>query len=117
MVEHRGVAPLAIDAEFNAPSALEFTWVAAHQAPDMENRTVMLACIDDFEQRARFGLDHAAVADLSAAFGIKGRLRGNYNDSIVAVSIRGEHFGFDFVLVLTDKLCRSWRSLNHSRRK
>src|SRR5260370_34781369 len=68
----------------------------------MQNRAVVLACIAALEQRARFGLDHAAVAVLSAAFGIKGRRRGNYNDSIVAVSIRGEHFGFDFVAMVDE---------------
>src|SRR5438445_4676454 len=105
MVEHRGVAPLAIDAECNAPPALELIRLTAHQAPNVKNRTVGLARIDDFEQRARFGLDYAAVADLSPAFGIKGRLCCNDDYFIVAVNIRGEHFGFSLVPAVTDKLC------------
>src|SRR6266446_9745142 len=115
MVEHRGVAPLAIDAECNAPPALELIRLTAHQAPNVKNRTVGLARIDDFEQRARFGLDYAAVADLSPAFGIKGRLRGNYNNPMVGVSIRGEQLGFDFVLMV-DEARRNARPQSDFRR-
>jgi hypothetical protein len=49
MVSHRGVAPLAIDAERDAASALEFAPITAQEAPQVEYRTVLFARIENFK--------------------------------------------------------------------
>ena len=82
MIKHRGVAARPIDAQRDAPAAIEIARVAAEQPADMENRAVRLARIDNLEKRAGGGLDYAAVANLSAAFGIEGRFGGYQEDAV-----------------------------------
>ena len=103
MIEHRGVVARAIDDELDAASALEVARLAAHEAPDMENRAVGLARVDDLEDRAGAGFDHAAVADLAAALGVKGRFGGHHEDPIFAVAMGREHFGLGVVAMVSDE--------------
>ena len=53
----------------------------------MEDRTVGLARVDDLEDCAGGRFDHAAVADLAAAFGIEGRFGSYQEDAAVAVAM------------------------------
>ena len=69
----------------------------------MENRAVGLARVDDFEDRAGIGFDHAAVADLAAAFGIEGRFGGHDEDAVVAVAMGREDFGLGVVAMVSDE--------------
>src|ERR1700687_2733205 len=69
----------------------------------MENRTVGLARVDDLEDRAGGRFDHAAVADLAAAFGIEGRFGGYQEDAAVAVAMHRDHFGLGVVAMVSDE--------------
>jgi hypothetical protein len=82
MVQHRGLAPLAVDLQSDPAPAHEFADIAAQQPAQMQNHTVMLARVSDFEQSAACGFDNTAIADLPAAFGIEGSLRGYDRDSV-----------------------------------
>ena len=116
MIEHRGVAPLAIDLELDARAAGEFAGVAAQDPPDVHDRAFGLARVRHFEKRARRGLDHAAVADLAAAFGIEGRLRDDDRDVLAVLAAGREHFGLAFVAVVADEARRSARAETDLRR-
>src|SRR5208282_1346660 len=63
MIQHGGVAPEAIDLEFDARATCEVAGCAAQNSPDMNDRAFSLARVRHFEDRARRGLDHSAVAD------------------------------------------------------
>ena len=52
MIQHRGVAPEAIDLELDARAAREVTGVAAQNAPDVNDRAFGLARVRHFENRA-----------------------------------------------------------------
>ena len=80
MIEHRSVAPQPIDLELDARAACEVAGVTAQNASDVNDRTFSLARIRYFKQCARYGLNHAAISDLPAAFGIEGRLRNDDRD-------------------------------------
>ena len=103
MIKHRGVAARPIDAQRDAPAAIEIARVAAQQPADMENRAVRLARIDDLEERAGCGFDHAAVANLTTAFGIKGRLGGHEEDAVIAVAMNREDLGLGVVAMVSDE--------------
>ena len=47
MVQHRGVAPDAIDLERHTPAALEVAHIAAQHAPEMHDRAVGLPRVRD----------------------------------------------------------------------
>ncbi len=103
VIEHRGVAARPIDAQLDAPAAFEIAWLAAQQPSDMENRAVGLARVDDLKDRAGSGFDYAAVADLAAAFWVKGRFGGYEEDAVVAVAMGREHFGLGVVAMVSDE--------------
>ena len=59
---------------------------------------------DHLEDRTRRGLDHAAIADLSAAFGIEGRLRDDDRDLLARPARPDcEHFGLGLVAAMADE--------------
>ena len=72
----------------------------------MNDRAFGLARVGDFENRARRGLDNAAVSDLAAAFGIEGRLGDDDGDVIAVLAAGGEHFGLAVVGVVADEARR-----------
>ena len=49
------------------------------------------------------GFDYAAVADLAAALGIKGRFGGDHEDAVFAVAMGREHFGLGVVAMVSDE--------------
>src|SRR5258707_4046913 len=103
MIQHRSVAPEAIDLELDARAACEVAGVTAQNASDMNDRTFSLARVRYFEQRARCGFDHAAISDLPAALGIEGRLRDDDCNLIAVLASPREHFGLTFVSVVADE--------------
>src|SRR5260370_1204657 len=104
MVQHRRVAPDAIDAGLRARALREVAGFAAQNPSEVENRAFRLPSIGDFENRTRRGFDHAAITNLSAAFWIKGRLRDDDRDLLAWLARAGrEHFGFAFVAAMADE--------------
>src|SRR6516165_456620 len=99
MVQHHGVTALTVDAQADAASRLELACIAAQNSADVKDRTIMFACINDFEQTAGCGLDHASVADLAAAFRIEWGLRRNDCDAIV-ISMSGDDLRFSLVAAM-----------------
>ncbi len=116
MIEHRGVAPESIDLELDARAACEVAGVAAQNASDVNDRAFSLARVRHFEQRARRGLDYAAISDLPAALGIEGRLRDDDRNLIAVLAARREHFGLAFVSVVADEARRGARAETDLRR-
>src|SRR6185437_15014369 len=103
MIEHRGVPARPIDAKLDPPPALEIARLTAEQPPDMENRAVGLARVDDLEDRAGGGFDYAAIAELSAALGIEGCFGGHDEDAVVAVAMGREDLRLGVIAMVSDE--------------
>ena len=69
----------------------------------MGDRAVGLAGVEHFENRAAFGLDHATIADLPAAFGIKGRLGRDHGDAIARIAAAGDNLRLSIVAAMPDE--------------
>src|ERR1700674_2895399 len=76
----------------------------------MSDHAVGLAGVEHFENRAAFGLDHAAIADLPAAFGIKGRLCCNDSDAIARIAAAGDNLRLSVVAAMADESRRGARA-------
>ena len=63
----------------------------------------MLARIGDLRQRAGFGLDHAAVAGLAAAFRIERRFGGDQGDAAVGAGFGRNDFRLASIDVVADE--------------
>src|SRR5271155_5364748 len=97
VVEHRGVAAFAVEAQLHMRALGEVGRVAAQDAADVQNRAVVLAGIRHFHQGARRGLDHAAVAYLAAALRIEGSFGGGGRHAGLGPGVGGGGFGGGFV--------------------
>jgi len=67
MVQHRGVAPDAIDLQFDARALREVAGLAAQYTSQVENRAFGLPRVRDLEDCARCGLPSSTVRGIKAA--------------------------------------------------
>src|SRR6266436_2037346 len=107
MIQHRSIAPEAIDLELDARAANEVGRIAAQNPSDVNDRAFSLARVGHFEKRARCRLDHAAVSDLAATLGIEDCLGDDGCNLITCFAAGREHFGLDLVSVVADESRRS----------
>jgi hypothetical protein len=105
MVQHRRIAAKTIDFQLHARALRKVAGLAAQDASQVEDRAFRFARVRYFEDRARRRLDHAAIANLSAAFGIKGRLRDDDRHllSRFARRRRRKYFGLALVAAMADE--------------
>src|SRR5579875_1760147 len=69
----------------------------------MDDGAVGFAGIRYLDQRAGLGADRAAVADLAAAFGIKGRFGDHDLGFAIGADMAGQHLGFAGQTIVADK--------------
>src|SRR5262249_39250647 len=89
MIQHRRITPDAIHLEFDTLTPPKVRDIALQDAPDMDDRAIGFACLADFRERTRFGLDDPAVPDLAAPLRIEGSFRDDDRDRAAIVGPHG----------------------------